>query len=101
MEKYYFEQELREAALIKSSDKSTAIVLNGEEIEIYCTEFARGNITEEGMPCLISESKIPGNGKFEVMAFSLDSMMTERKWIVNIFLDNGGKESSYCTACFG
>lgn len=82
MEKYLFEKEWKEAVLIRKDNKSTVLVLDGEEQEVYCPEIARGNIDEKGSPCLISESRGSGNGKYEVMAFSLDRMERQNKdWI--------------------
>ncbi len=82
MEKYYFEKEWKEGVLLIKKDKSTVLVLGGEELEIYCPEIARGNINEVGMPCLISEAKGLKNEKCEVMAFSLDNPNRENKdWI--------------------
>lgn len=82
MEKYLFEREWKEAVLIKKDNKSTVLVINGEELEICCPKIVRGNITEEGMPCLVSESRHSKNGKYEIMAFSLDNPNMENKdWI--------------------
>lgn len=49
MEKYEFEQELKEAVLIKRADKSIALVLDGEEVEISCPKLCSMNINEEGV----------------------------------------------------
>ena len=82
MEKYYFEKEWKEGVLFLKEDKSTVLVLGGEELEDSCPEIARGNINGEGMPCLISETKGSKSGKYEVMAFSLDNPNRENKdWI--------------------
>lgn len=82
MEKYYFEEEWKEAVLLTKENKSTVLVLNGEEVEIYCPETVRGNVSECGTPCLVSEGKSPDGGGYSVMAFSLDSIVTENKgWI--------------------
>ena len=82
MEKYYFEEEWKEAVLLTKENKSTVLVLNGEEVEIYCPETVRGNVSECGTPCLVSEGKSPDGGGYSVMAFSLDSPYRENKdWI--------------------
>lgn len=82
MEKYYFEKEWKEGILLIKEGKSTVLVINGEELEICCPKIVRGNITEEGMPCLVSESRHSKNGKYEIMAFSLDNPNMENKdWI--------------------
>lgn len=57
MEKYYFEEEWKEAVLLTKESKSTVLVLDGEELEIYCPETVRGNASECGTPCLVLESK--------------------------------------------
>lgn len=82
MEKYLFEKEWKEAVLIRKDNKSTVLAINGKELEICCPEIARGNINEEGMPCLIFETKGSKNEKYEVMAFSLDNPNRRNKdWI--------------------
>lgn len=82
MEKYYFEEEWKEAVLLTKENKSTVFVLDGEEVEIYCPETVRGNVSDWGTPCLVSEGKSPDGGGYSVMAFSLDSIVTENKgWI--------------------
>ncbi len=82
MEKYLFEREWKEAVLIRKDNKSTVLVINGEEMEICCPKIVRGNITEGGMPCLVSEGRHSKNGKYEIMAFSLDNpKMGNKDWI--------------------
>ena len=82
MEKYYFEEEWKEAVLLTKENKSTVLVLDGEELEIYCPETVRGNVSECGTPCLVLESKYSKNGNYEAMAFSLDNPYRENKdWI--------------------
>lgn len=82
MEKYYFEKEWKEGILLIKKGKSIVLVINGEELESCCPKIVRGNITEEGMPCLVSESRHSKNGKYEIMAFSLDNPNMENKdWI--------------------
>ena len=44
MEKYYFEKELKEAVLIRNGGRPTAMVLNGEEMEVCCPELCSMNI---------------------------------------------------------
>lgn len=51
MEKYYFEQGLKEAVLVKNGDKPAAIVLNGVEVEVCCPELCSLNIRRGGSPC--------------------------------------------------
>ena len=46
MEKYLFEREWKEAVLIRKDNKSTVLVIDGEEMEICCPKIVRGNITE-------------------------------------------------------
>lgn len=82
MEKYYFEKELKEAVLIRNGGRPTAVVLNGEEVEVCCPELCSMNIGEDGNPCLVSEDKISSDKKYEVVAFSLDYPNRENKdWI--------------------
>ena len=82
MEKYYFEKELKEAVLIRNGGRPTAMVLNGEEVEVCCPELCSMNIGEDGNPCLVSEDKISSDKKYEVVAFSLDYPNRENKdWI--------------------
>ena len=82
MEKYYFEEEWKEAVLLTKENKSTVLVLDGEELEICCPETVRGNVSECGTPCLVLESKYSKNGNYEAMAFSLDNPYRENKdWI--------------------
>ena len=82
MEKYYFEEEWKEAVLLTKENKSTVLVLDGEEMEICCPETVRGNVSECGTPCLVLESKDSKDGNYEAMAFSLDNPYRENKdWI--------------------
>ena len=82
MEKYYFEEEWREAVLLTKENKPTVLVLDGEELEICCPKTVRGNACECGTPCLVLESKYSKNGNYEAMAFSLDNPYRENKdWI--------------------
>ena len=82
MEKYYFEEEWKEAVLLTKENKSTVLVLDGEEVEFCCPETVRGNACECGTPCLVLESKYSKNGNYEAMAFSLDNPYRENKdWI--------------------
>ena len=82
VEKYYFEEEWKEAVLLTKENKSTVLVLDGEEVEICCPETVRGNVSECGTPCLVLESKYPKDGNYEAMAFSLDNPYRENKdWI--------------------
>lgn len=82
MEKYYFEEEWKEAVLLTKENKSTVLVLDGEEVEICCPKTVRGNVSECGTPCLVLESKYPKDGNYEAMAFSLDNPYRENKdWI--------------------
>lgn len=82
MEKYYFEKEWREAVLLTKENKPTVLALNGEEVEIYCPEIGRRNVSDWGTPCIVSEGKSPDGGGYSVMDFSLDSIVTENKgWI--------------------
>jgi len=68
VEKYYFEEEWKEAVLLTKENKSTVLVLDGEEVEICCPETVRGNVSECGTPCLVLESKYPKDGNYEAMA---------------------------------
>lgn len=79
MKKYLFEREWKEAALIRKANKSTVLLSNGEKVEVCCPEVCSININENGSPCLVSESKNPGNGKYAVVAFSLDNPNRENK----------------------
>lgn len=82
MEKYYFEQELKEAVLVKNGDKSTIMALDGVEVEVCCPELCSLNISRDGSPCLVSENEALGDKKYEVVAFSLDYPNRENKdWI--------------------
>lgn len=82
MEKYYFEQGLKEAVLVKNGDKPAAIVLNGVKVEVCCPELCSLNISRDGSPCLVSENEALGGKKYEVVAFSLDHPNRENKdWI--------------------
>ena len=73
VEKYYFEEEWKEAVLLTKENKPTVLVLYGEELEICCPKTVRGNVSECGTPCLVLESKYSKNGNYETMAFSLDT----------------------------
>lgn len=82
MEKYGFEKEWKEAVLIRKENASTVLVMDGEEVEIDCPEIARGNVSGWGTPCLVSGDGSPEDGKYSVMAFSLDHPKRENKdWI--------------------
>lgn len=82
MEKYEFEQKLKEAVLIKKDNKPTVLLSNGEEVGVCCPELCSMNISENGSPCLVSVNKIPSNEEYAVVAFSLDNPNRENKdWI--------------------
>lgn len=82
MEKYGFEKEWKEDVLIRKENASTVLVMDGEEVEIDCPEIARGNVSGWGTPCLVSGDGSPEDGKYSVMAFSLDHPKRENKdWI--------------------
>lgn len=114
MEKYGFEKKLKEAVLIKKDSKTTAMVQDGEVMEICCPGLCSRNVSENGSPCLVLENEIPSGEKYTVAAFSLDSPNRENKgWIclkpaifeeaVQFFLNNGQMEemAGGCKAVHG
>lgn len=57
MEKYYFEEEWKEAVLLTKENKSTVLVLDGEELEICCPETVRGMSVSVGHHALFQRGK--------------------------------------------